>query len=120
MNFLETTTAATASAVTSGAANAQGAQGGILGTLMSLLPMVLIIVVFYFLLIRPQRKRDKQVQDMRNSVQVGDEVVTAGGIIGIVISIKEDNIVIETGSDRSKVRIKRWAIQSNETIHDNA
>lgn len=90
------------------------------GLLTSLLPMVLIVVVFYFLLIRPQSKRDKKIQEMRNSVQVGDEIVTSGGIIGIVVSVKDDNIVIETGSDRSKVRIKRWAIQTNETIHENA
>lgn len=57
---------------------------------------------------------------MRNSVQVGDEIVTVGGIVGIVVSIKEDTIVLETGSDRSKVRIKRWAIQSNSTIHDDS
>lgn len=56
---------------------------------------------------------------MRNNIQVGDEIVTAGGIIGRVVSIKEDNVVIETGNDRSKVRIKRWAIQSNETVHDD-
>ncbi|MEG1158205.1 MAG: preprotein translocase subunit YajC [Christensenellaceae bacterium] len=81
-------------------------------------PLVLIFVVMYFLLIRPQKKKEKQVQAMRNSIEVGDEVVTAGGIIGLVVSIREDTVVIETGGDRSKVRIKRWAIQSNETIHD--
>ena len=56
---------------------------------------------------------------LRNSIQVGDEIVTAGGIVGLVVSIKEDTVVIETGNDRSKVRIKRWAIQSNETVHDD-
>lgn len=104
-------------AVSSAAAN--GGSGGWLVMLVQLLPLVLIFVVFYFLLIRPQKKRDKETQKMRNSVQVGDEVITAGGIIGRVVSIKEDNVVIETGNDRSKVRIKRWAIQSNETVHDD-
>ena len=80
---------------------------------------VAIIAIIYFLLIRPQKKRDKETQNMRNNIQVGDEIVTAGGIIGRVVSIKEDNVVIETGNDRSKVRIKRWAIQSNETVHDD-
>jgi len=75
--------------------------------------------VFYFLLIRPQKKKEKETQRMRNSIQVGDEIVTAGGIVGLVVSIKEDTVVIETGNDRSKVRIKRWAIQSNETVHDD-
>ena len=55
---------------------------------------------------------------MRNNVQVGDEITTSGGIIGRVVSLREDTVVIETGSDRSKIRIKRWAIQSNETLHD--
>ncbi|MDL2233164.1 preprotein translocase subunit YajC [Ruminococcaceae bacterium OttesenSCG-928-L11] len=87
--------------------------------LAQLLPFALIIVVFYFMLIRPQRKRDKQVQEMRSKVEVGDEIVTNGGIIGRVVSIREDTIVIETGSDRSKIRIARWAIQTNNTIHDD-
>lgn len=107
----------TASGTASGAA--VGGAGAWLAMLIQFAPLVLIFVVFYFLLIRPQKKREKETQDMRNSLQVGDEIVTAGGIIGRVVSIKEDNVVIETGSDRSKVRIKRWAIQSNETIHDD-
>ena len=93
-------------------------SGGWLLMLVQLLPIVLIVVVMYFILIRPQRKRDKELQKMRNSLQVGDEVTTSGGIIGRVVSLREDTVVIETGSDRSKIRIKRWAIQSNETLHD--
>lgn len=90
----------------------------ILSVAMPLLTMVPIIAVFYFILIRPQKKKDKEAKAMRNAVQVGDEIVTVGGIVGIVVSLKEDTIVLETGSDRSKVRIKRWAIQENSTIHD--
>ena len=91
-----------------------------MGMLVStILPMALLFLVFYFVLIRPQRKRDKETQRMRNSIQVGDEVITAGGIVGLVVSIKEDTVVIETGGDRSKIRIKRWAIQQNETVHDD-
>lgn len=86
--------------------------------LVQLLPIVLIMVVFYFLLIRPQKKQEKQVQKMRASLEVGDEVVTSGGIIGRVVSLREDNIVIETGSDRSKLRIARWAVAQNNTVHD--
>ena len=80
--------------------------------------LVVMVAVFYFLLIRPQRKRDKEVKQLQESLQIGDEIITNGGIVGIVVSVKEDTVVIETGSDRSKVRIKRWAIQSNETIHE--
>lgn len=86
----------------------------------NVLPFVLLIVVFYFILIRPQRKKDKETQKMRNSIQVGDEITTVGGVVGLVVSIKEDTVVIETGGDRSKIRIKRWAIQSNETVHDDS
>ncbi len=89
-----------------------------LGLIGSLLPMILILVVFYFILIRPQKKKDKETQQMRSSVQIGDEITTIGGIIGIIVSLKEDNVVIETAGERNKIRIKRWAIQSNETVHD--
>ncbi len=92
----------------------------LLPLIIQLAPFLVLIPVFYFILIRPQRKKDKEAQAMRNSVQVGDEIVTVGGIVGIVVSIKEDTIVLETGSDRSKVRVKRWAIQSNATIHDDS
>lgn len=110
MNFLlETATKATG--------NAQQ-QGGLMATLMSLLPLVLMIVIFYFFMIRPQKKKDKEIQEMRSSLQIGDEVITTGGIIGIVASLKEDTVVIETGSDRSKVRIARWAVAQNNTVHE--
>ncbi len=108
---------AAASATASGAS--AGGVNSFLAILIQLVPLVLIIVVFYFLLIRPQKKKDKETQKMRDSLQVGDEVITAGGIIGIVVSVKEDTVLIETGSDRSKVRVKRWAIQSNQTVHDD-
>ena len=80
--------------------------------------IVLMIVIFYFMLIRPQKKQAKEETNMRNSVEVGDEIITRGGVVGFVVSIKEDTLVLETGGDRSKIRIKRWAIQSNETIHE--
>ncbi len=86
--------------------------------LIQMLPLLLLFVVFYFFMIRPQKKREKEVEKMRSSIEVGDEIVTNGGIIGRVVSIREDTVVIETGSDRSKIRIARWAIQQNNTIHD--
>ena len=66
-----------------------------------------------------KKKKDKETQKMRQNVQVGDEITTIGGIIGLVVSLKEDNVVIETAGERNKIRIKRWAIQSNATIHDD-
>lgn len=83
-------------------------------------PLILIIVIFYFMLIRPQKKREKETQQMRSNLEVGDEIITVGGIIGTVVVIRDDNLVIETGSDRSKVRIARWAIQANNTVHEKA
>ncbi len=81
-------------------------------------PLILIFVAMYFLLLRPQRKKEKEAQKMRQNVQVGDEIITIGGLIGIVVSVKEDTVVIETAGERNKIRVKKWAIQSNETIHD--
>ena len=80
----------------------------------SFFPLVVLIVVFYFVLIRPQRKRDKQEREMRNSISVGDEISTIGGFIGRVVSIKDDTLVIESSSDRTKLKIYRWAIRGKE------
>ena len=66
------------------------------------------------MLIRPQRKRDKQEREMRNSISVGDEISTIGGFIGRVVSIKDDTLVIESSSDRTKLKIYRWAIRGKE------
>ncbi len=84
----------------------------------SVIMLVLIVVFFYFLIIRPQKKQEKKEKAMRDALEIGDEVVTNGGIVGIVFSIKDDTVVIETGSDRSKIRIMKWAIAKNLTVHD--
>lgn len=73
--------------------------------------MALVLVVFYFVLIRPQNKKEKAQQKMRSEISIGDEITSIGGIVGRIISIKEDNILIESGSDRIKLRLKKWAIQ---------
>lgn len=83
------------------------------------LPLVLVIIIFYFFLIRPQKKKDKKDAEMRKSLQVGDEVVTVGGVVGIVFQVKEDTVVVETGGDRSKIRVKKWAIAQNLTVHED-
>ena len=95
-----------------------GTSGSAASYAMTFIPLVLIIVFFYFFIIRPQKKQDKKDSQMRDSLEIGDEVVTNGGIVGIVFSIKDDTVVIETGGDRSKIRIKKWAIAKNETVHD--
>lgn len=87
---------------------------GLIGTFI---PLVLMVVLMYFLLIRPQNKKEKKAAEMRNSIEVGDTVTTIGGIVGHVQSIKEDTFVLETGSDRIKLRFKRWAIQEVEKLN---
>jgi preprotein translocase subunit YajC len=86
----------------------------------TILPFALLIVVMYFLIIRPQRKKEKETQSMRNNIQIGDIVVTIGGIEGIVVNIKEDTLLLESGDNRNKIRVKRWAVQTNETVHEEA
>ncbi len=98
---------------------AENNAGGGMSILMTVAYFGIIIVAFYFLLIRPQRKKAKEEKKMRDSLQVGDEIVTIGGIYGRVISLKEDTIVIESKSDHSKMTIARWALQSNLTVHDD-
>ena len=80
--------------------------------------IALMIVIMYFILIRPQRKKQKEEAKMRDNMQVGDEIVTSGGIVGKIVSMKEDSLLIETGADRDKVRIMKWAVQTNNTVHD--
>lgn len=91
------------------------------GSLISLVvSIVLFIGIFYFLIIRPEKKRTKQMQEMLNNIQVADEVITNGGIIGRVLSVKEDTVLIETGSDRTKIRVVKSAIAKNNTVHEAA
>ena len=90
--------------------------------------MILILVVYavfigvmYLVWIRPNNKKKKKEEALRKSAQVGDDVTTIGGICGRIVAIKEDTdtLVVETGSDRSRIKIKRWAIASVDTIHDD-
>ncbi|OPZ21861.1 MAG: preprotein translocase subunit YajC [Firmicutes bacterium ADurb.BinA205] len=79
------------------------------------LPMLILFALLYFVAIRPQKKRDQEMKDMQANIQVGDEIVTGGGIVGIVVSIGDDTVVIETGGAKHKLRIKNWAITENVT-----
>lgn len=97
---------------------AQPPEGGVMAAFGSFVWFIPIIALMYFMMIRPQKKREKAVQEMRSKLEVGDEIVTVGGIVGRVVSIKDDSIVLETGNDRSKIRIMRWAVQTNNTVHD--
>lgn len=100
------------------AADSTAATGGI-SALATFIPLVLMLVIFYFLLIRPEKKRAKKMKEMLDNLQVADEVVTTGGIIGRVLSVKDDTVLIETGGDRTRIRILRSSIAENRTTHDD-
>ncbi len=88
-------------------------------------PVILIVVyalifgALWFFMIRPQKKKQKEEKKMRENLQVGDEIVTIGGIHGRIISLKEDTMVVESLSDHSKLTFARWALQANLTVHDD-
>ena len=77
------------------------------------LPLIVMFALLYLFAIRPQKKREKEQKEMQQSLEVGDEIVTNAGIVGIVIKTGEDTVVIETGGEKSKMRIKTWAITEN-------
>ena len=78
---------------------------------MTIIMLVGMVLIFYFFIIRPQKKQEKQTAEMRNSITVGDEIVTIGGIIGTVLIIKDDKLMIETGNDRTKLTILRSSVR---------
>ena len=88
------------------------------GSFQMIILMVLLIVGMNFLMIRPQKKQQKKEQEIRENTQVGDEITTIGGIVGKVVTVKEDSLIIETGADKNKMKITRWAIQTNVTANE--
>lgn len=82
----------------------------------SFILLAVMAVAMYFFVLRPNKKQQKKESEMRNSLEIGDEVTTIGGIIGIVVAIKEDTFVMETGSDRTKIRFRRNAIHGIEKL----
>lgn len=88
--------------------------------IMMVVYMAIIIGAMYLFMIRPQKKKQKKEEAMRNAIQVGDEVVTIAGLYGRVVAIKEDSMILESGPDRAKQRVARWAIQQVLTVHEEA
>lgn len=88
------------------------------GSFQMIILMALLFVGMYFLMIRPQKKQQKKEQEIRENTQVGDEITTIGGIVGKVVTVKEDSLIIETGADKNKMKITRWAIQTNVTANE--
>lgn len=77
--------------------------------------LVVMVGIFYFMLIRPENKRKKEAEQLRSSIKVGDQITTIGGIVGKVVSVKEDKFVIETGADQVRIEFLKWALSSNDT-----
>lgn len=105
------------------AAAAADTTGGTIGALFSTLGLPILLLVFlYFIMIRPQQKQEKQTREMQKNLQVGDEVVTIGGIVGIVLRVEDatETVILETGSDRLKIRMKQDAIRENVTAAEQA
>ncbi len=122
MNLFGITALAEAAADT--AAQGQTAQNSVLGTIVSFAPLIIIVVLFYFMLIRPQRKRDKETKEMLNAMKVGDKVVTIGGICGKITKIKDNYVFVETGNvgtqdEKSVIKMERDAIKTVEKKQSN-
>ena len=86
----------------------------------SVVMLVVMLVVFYFMLIRPENKRKKEAEEMRSSLKVGDEITTIGGITGVVVDVKNEKFVIETGLDQVRIEFAKWALSTNETAAEAA
>ena len=106
------------------AAGAAGAAGetpaGGLGQWSTLIMLGVLLVVFYFLIIRPQKKQEKETNNMRNNLAVGDEITTIGGIIGVIISIKDETLMLETGRDKTRIRILKSAVRNVDVKAEDA
>ncbi len=99
--------------------NAGSAEGGMGGMGFTIAYFAVLILVFYFLLIRPNKKRQKQMQNMIDSMQKGDEIVTIGGIMGKVFDIRQDCVIIETSADNTKLKFEKTSIARVLTQHDD-
>ncbi len=91
------------------------------GSMFSTILMLVIMVgIFYFLLIRPENKRKKEAEQLRSNVKVGDRITTIGGIVGTVVSIKDDKFVIETSADLVRIEFAKWALSTNDSAAEAA
>ena len=95
-----------------GTATAGNNGGGFFSSIMSFLPIILMFAALYFIMIRPNKKRTKEEANMRNNLEVGDEITTIGGIIGKIVSIKDETLVLETSRDGTKIRILKSAVRN--------
>lgn len=101
--------------ITLAAASGTTQQSGGIGMILMLVAM---FAIMYFVMIRPQKRKQKEEQAMRDNIQIGDEITTIGGIMGRVVTVKDDSLIIETGADRSKMKVTRWAVGTNNTANE--
>jgi preprotein translocase subunit YajC len=97
-----------------------GGQGNPGSLIITIVMLVGFGLFFYFFMIRPQKKQEKEINDMRNNLSVGDEITTIGGIIGKVISIRDETVLIETSHDRTKIRLLKSAISKVDVKAEDA
>lgn len=98
------------------AEEAANQSGGAAAMISSFLPLIIMIAIFYFMLIRPQQKKEKKFREMLAALKTGDKIITSSGIEGKIISVKDDEVVVETGADRIKLTFKKWAIKEVITL----
>ena len=110
--------AAAGTAAAGAAAEGEAAQqvSSIAALATTFLPLILIFVVFWFMLIRPQRKKDKQVKEMLNNLKAGDRICTIGGIYGTIVGLKDDTVTLSVGRDNLTMVVARWGIRSVEEV----
>ena len=111
MNLLADATA------TAAAAEEMSTGAMIIYYAVQFLPMILIFVIFYFMLIRPQRKKDKEAKQMLDNLKVGDRICTIGGIYGTIVRIKDQVLTIEVGEQKTQMMIARWAVRNVEQLN---
>ncbi len=102
------------------AATTEAASNTTITTISTVVMLVALVAVFYFFMYRPQKKQQKQEADMRNNLQVGDEITTIGGIIGKIVSMKDETVLIETSNERNKIRILRSAVRNVDVKAEDA
>ena len=108
---------ATAAAEATAGAEAEMSTGAmIIYYAVQFLPIILIFVIFYFMLIRPQRKKDKEAKKMLENLKVGDRICTIGGIYGTIVRIKDEVLTIEVGEQKTQMMIARWAVRNVEQL----
>ena len=116
MNLLADAAATTATTDAAAATETMGTGATIIYYAVQFVPMILIFVVFYFLLIRPQRKKDKEAKTMLDNLKVGDRICTIGGIYATIESIRDDTITLSVGKGDQTMVVARWAIRSVEDV----